>query len=80
MEREPLSGAIKRDPWALEKQLAEQLAEAKVLRRTLQAVNDNALGWHAGEDGKARALNVIVVWTSEALAGRLHPSVEKVTS
>lgn len=29
--------------------------------------------------GKARALNVIDVWTSEALSGRLHPSAEMVT-
>lgn len=43
---------------------------------TLQAVNDNALAWHAGEDGKARALNVIGIWTSEALAGRVDASVE----
>ena len=42
---------------------------------TLRAVNDNALAWHAGEEGKARALNVIAVWTAEAIAGRLHPSV-----
>jgi hypothetical protein len=50
-----------------------------IMRRTLRAVNDNALAWHSGEDGKAAALNVIAVWTAEALAGRLHPSVEMIT-
>lgn len=50
--------------------------ESERLAKTLRAVNDNALAWHSGEDGKARALNVIAVWTSEALAGRVHPSVE----
>ena len=56
-----------------------EMDRSKVLQRTVRATNDNALAWHAGEDGKARALNMIAVWTSEALAGRLHPSVESIT-
>jgi hypothetical protein len=54
-------------------------SEREILIRTLRAVYDNAYGWHAGENGKARALNVIAAWTGEALAGRLHPSVELIT-
>lgn len=58
--------------------VAAVLREHAVLRQTVRAVNANALAWHAGEEGKARALNVIAVWTSEALAGRLNRSVEYV--
>lgn len=68
--------AVWEDVW--EKAVAV-LAELGLLRRTTRAVNDNALAWHAGEDGKANALNVIAVWTAEALAGRLHPSVAALT-
>ncbi len=54
--------------------------ELERLRRTVRAINDNACAWHKGEDGKARALNVIAIWSSEALAGRLHHSVELITA
>lgn len=54
------------------------LAERQVLDLTMRAIKDNAYAWHAGEDGKARALNVIVVWANEAIEGRLHPSVLKI--
>lgn len=52
----------------------------EILLRTVRAVNLNAAGWHADDAGKARALDVIAVWTAEALAGRLHPAVEAITN
>jgi hypothetical protein len=55
------------------------LDDLERLHRTLRAIHRNARSYHAMEDGKLRALNVIGNWAEDALAGGLHDSVEKLT-
>jgi hypothetical protein len=52
----------------------------RLLRRTLQAILQNATSYHALEDGKARALTMIGSWAADALDGHMHESVNLITS
>ena len=64
----------------IEQKFLSALDENERLRETVAAIQQNALAWHAGEDGKARSLNVIVQWASMALSGGIHPDVVKITN
>lgn len=60
--------------------LRRQGEALRTLRRTVEAILANATSYHAAEDGKQRALTVIGSWAADALDGRLHESVEKITT
>lgn len=56
------------------RQLARLEEQLEALRAEMQFVNDVAMSWHAGEEGKARALNVIATRSGAAWNPASSPS------